>query len=103
MLIEIEDQKPQVRLPKEGVCLAIFQSDLEHTLILQALERTQGSKADAARLLSINRTTLVGKMRKLGMTLNPPCNRGVRKPRQPGPSYREVKGRKYNIKTRLLL
>jgi DNA-binding NtrC family response regulator len=38
--------------------------ECEVRLILQALERTGGNKAQAASLLHLNRTTLVEKLRK---------------------------------------
>ncbi|MCK4425555.1 MAG: helix-turn-helix domain-containing protein, partial [Deltaproteobacteria bacterium] len=45
---------------------------LEKTLILQALEQTGWVKNRAAKLLQMNRTTLIEKMKKQNlMTLNP--------------------------------
>ncbi|MBP5295700.1 MAG: hypothetical protein J6Y94_00005, partial [Bacteriovoracaceae bacterium] len=35
----------------------------------QALERTQGNKNQASRLLQLNRTTLIEKMKKKGLML----------------------------------
>jgi sigma-54 specific flagellar transcriptional regulator A len=40
---------------------------IERSLITQALDRTGGTVAHAARLLHLRRTTLVEKLRKLGM------------------------------------
>jgi DNA-binding NtrC family response regulator len=40
----------------------------ETALILQALERTGWNKNQAARLLKMNRTTLVEKIKKKGLT-----------------------------------
>jgi sigma-54 specific flagellar transcriptional regulator A len=40
---------------------------IERSLISQALQRSGGTVAHAARLLSLRRTTLVEKLRKLGM------------------------------------
>jgi sigma-54 specific flagellar transcriptional regulator A len=40
---------------------------IEHRLISEALERSGGTVAHAARLLNLRRTTLVEKLRKLGM------------------------------------
>jgi sigma-54 dependent transcriptional regulator, flagellar regulatory protein len=40
---------------------------IERALVQQALERTNGTVAHAARLLNLRRTTLVEKLRKLGL------------------------------------
>jgi len=50
-------------LPAEGLGLATYLDTVERSLIQQALDRTGGNKAQAARLLGLNRTTLV-EMRK---------------------------------------
>ncbi len=42
-------------------------SDFEKTLILQALNETKGVKSKAAQILSMNRTTLIEKMKRLGL------------------------------------
>lgn len=54
-------------LPAAGLDLRAHLLDIERQLIEQALQRTQGTVAHAARLLNLRRTTLVEKMRKLGM------------------------------------
>jgi DNA-binding NtrC family response regulator len=43
-------------------------SDYEKALIMQALQETDGIKSRAAQVLSINRTTLIEKMKRLGLT-----------------------------------
>jgi DNA-binding NtrC family response regulator len=53
-----------VRLPASGVDLNEALEECEVRLILQALDRTGGNKAQAATLLHLNRTTLVEKLRK---------------------------------------
>ncbi len=45
---------------------------LERTLIMQALEKTRGVRSRAAQLLSLNRTTLLEKMKKMGIELQKP-------------------------------
>jgi sigma-54 specific flagellar transcriptional regulator A len=55
------------RLPENGVDLRAHLTHIERSLISQALERSGGTVAHAARLLSLRRTTLVEKLRKLGM------------------------------------
>jgi DNA-binding NtrC family response regulator len=53
-------------LPEDGVDLNRVLAGLEGDLIRRSLERTGGNKGQAARLLRINRTTLVEKLRRLG-------------------------------------
>ncbi len=52
-------------LPDEGINLNDLISQLERHLIQQSLERTGGNKGKAARLLSLKRTTLVEKLRRM--------------------------------------
>jgi sigma-54 specific flagellar transcriptional regulator A len=61
-----EDESP-TRLPENGVDLRAHLTHIERSLISQALQRSGGTVAHAARLLSLRRTTLVEKLRKLGM------------------------------------
>jgi DNA-binding NtrC family response regulator len=56
-----------LRLPPSGVDLNEALEECEVRLILQALDRTGGNKAQAATLLHLNRTTLVEKLRKREM------------------------------------
>ena len=51
-------------LPSEGIELRQLLADIESDYIDQALERTDGNRNQAARLLGLNRTTLVEKLRK---------------------------------------
>jgi sigma-54 specific flagellar transcriptional regulator A len=55
------------RLPQEGLDLKAHLSDLELTLIRQALEESDGVVAHAAKRLKMRRTTLVEKLRKYGL------------------------------------
>jgi sigma-54 dependent transcriptional regulator, flagellar regulatory protein len=57
-------------LPEEGLDLRAHLMTIERQLIEQALQRSRGTVAQAARLLNLRRTTLVEKMRKLGMVHN---------------------------------
>ena len=61
-----EGESP-TRLPENGVDLRAHLTLIERSLISQALQRSGGTVAHAARLLSLRRTTLVEKLRKLGM------------------------------------
>jgi len=56
-----------VQLPAEGLDLRAYLTAIERQLIEQALGRTNGTVAHAARLLNLRRTTLVEKLRKLGI------------------------------------
>jgi sigma-54 specific flagellar transcriptional regulator A len=51
-------------LPSQGLDLRSHLYDIERALIRQALERSGGTVAQAARLLQLRRTTLVEKLRK---------------------------------------
>ena len=57
----------EIVLPEGGMDLREHLLSIERRLIEQALERTGGTVAHAARLLNLRRTTLVEKLRKLGM------------------------------------
>jgi sigma-54 specific flagellar transcriptional regulator A len=61
------EQDAITRLPEQGVDLRQHLMVIERSLISQALQRSGGTVAHAARLLSLRRTTLVEKLRKLGM------------------------------------
>ncbi len=61
------EQDAITRLPEHGVDLRAHLMVIERSLISQALQRSGGTVAHAARLLSLRRTTLVEKLRKLGM------------------------------------
>ncbi len=54
-----------VSLPEEGLDLDAFIADIERDLIQRSLERTSGNKGQAAKLLSLKRTTLVEKLKRL--------------------------------------
>ncbi len=56
-----------VFLPENGIDLKEYITNLEQSLIQQALDNTGGVVARAAEQLTIRRTTLVEKMRKYGM------------------------------------
>jgi sigma-54 dependent transcriptional regulator, flagellar regulatory protein len=58
-------------LPDAGLDLRAHLAAIERALIEQALARTQGTVAHAARLLNLRRTTLVERLRKLGILSAP--------------------------------
>jgi DNA-binding NtrC family response regulator len=53
-----------VEIPEYGLDMNSIIDDLERDLILKALEKSGGVKNNAARLLGLNRTTLIEKMKK---------------------------------------
>jgi len=57
----------EVRLPRDGINLKEHLSNLEVSLIRQALSEADGVVAHAAKLLDMRRTTLVEKLRKYGL------------------------------------
>ena len=54
-----------------GISLNAVLGDLERALILQALEKAGGVKNKAAILLGLNRTTLLEKIKKMGLSTPP--------------------------------
>lgn len=56
-----------INLPEEGIDLKGILSNIEDSLITQALKKTEGNKNQASKLLSMNRTTLIEKMKKKGL------------------------------------
>lgn len=51
-------------LPLEGLSLKDRLADIERDLIVQALARTDGNVSQTARLLNLQRTTLIEKLNK---------------------------------------
>ena len=54
-------------LPADGISLKDHLLDIERDYIQQALDRSQGNVSKAARLLNLQRTTLIEKINKLGL------------------------------------
>ena len=59
-----EKRIPRVALPPGGFDLAKTMRDFEFQLIDEAIKRSRGNKGAAARLLGLQRTTLVAKLRR---------------------------------------
>ncbi len=55
---------PKVELSEEGICLSTAVTEFEKALIVQSLERSKWVKNKAAKLLQLNRTTLVEKIKR---------------------------------------
>ena len=72
--LQIVDASPQPLLgldvPSEGIDMASTLDRLENRLLEGALKKASGNKAQAARLLGINRTTLVEKLKRKQISLD---------------------------------
>jgi len=64
---ELTYGQPLPRVSTDGVDMPRIIEGMEKNMILEALEHGKGVKARAARLLGINRTTLVEKIKRLGL------------------------------------
>jgi sigma-54 dependent transcriptional regulator, flagellar regulatory protein len=67
LLLEDLPASPGMKLPAEGLDLRAHIAAIEESLIRQALDRSSGIVAQAARLLGLRRTTLVEKLRKFNI------------------------------------
>jgi two-component system response regulator AtoC len=65
----VATQLPLVRVGGEGVSLDAVMAEYEEKMLLQALENSGWVKTRAAELLKIKRTTLIEKMKRLGIPL----------------------------------
>ena len=63
---------PDLQIEESGVDLHEILEEFERRLISKALHRTGGNKKAAARLLGVNRTTLIEKLRRRGDLFNEP-------------------------------
>jgi len=61
--------KTLFELPESGIDLKQILSDIEDSLIVQAISRTKGNKNQASKLLALNRTTLIEKMKKKNLEI----------------------------------
>jgi DNA-binding NtrC family response regulator len=59
------ESAPTIDLPEAGIDLPAVVSRIERELIARALARTNGNRADAARILGLKRTTLVEKLKRI--------------------------------------
>ena len=57
-------------LPPEGLSLKNRLAEIERDLISQALSRTKGNVSQTARILNLQRTTLIEKIQKFGLRSN---------------------------------
>jgi sigma-54 specific flagellar transcriptional regulator A len=68
LLLEDPAANSGTNLPPGGIDLRAHVAAIEESLIRQALTRSNGVVAQAARLLGLRRTTLVEKLRKFGIS-----------------------------------
>lgn len=59
------ESAPSLDLPEDGIDLPSMVAKIERDLIGRALARSQGNRADAARILGLKRTTLVEKLKRI--------------------------------------
>lgn len=64
MTVRGSDSIACISIPDSGINLKDMVEEFENNLIVQALQKAQGVKNRAAQLLSLNRTTLVEKLKK---------------------------------------
>ncbi len=76
-VIDVQDLPPEIQnhsggveetepwLPEDGIDFERYIEGIELSLIKRSLERTQGNKRQAARLLNLKRTTLIEKLKRL--------------------------------------
>jgi transcriptional regulator with PAS, ATPase and Fis domain len=75
--IDVQDLTPDIQnlpagpdttgawFPDDGVDFASYIEGMELALIKRSLEKTQGNKRQAAKLLNLKRTTLIEKLKRL--------------------------------------
>lgn len=71
----VNSDAPRIMIPEEGISFRDITEQFERDLILQALNRSNWVKNKAAKLLGLNRTTLVEKIKKIGLELSPPIGK----------------------------
>ena len=58
---------PLIEIPEEGINFQNVVTEMERELILQSLRKTNGNKKLAAKLLNLKRTTLIEKIKRIGL------------------------------------
>lgn len=62
-----ETDEDEIPLPEEGIDLKDILESVEIDFINKALKKAKGNRKKAAKLLGLNRTTLVEKIKKKGI------------------------------------
>ncbi|HIF95154.1 MAG TPA: sigma-54-dependent Fis family transcriptional regulator [Myxococcales bacterium] len=91
----------EVSLPEEGLVLRSAVESFERSLIEQALTRAHGNTAAAARLIDVNRTTLITKIGRLSIDTNGVDGSGAEEREPSGHSMSEVQPRTNRKKQRV--
>jgi sigma-54 specific flagellar transcriptional regulator A len=65
---------PNIQISEDGICLNTAVTEFEKALILQSLEKTKWVKNKAAKLLHLNRTTLVEKIKRHHLQESKQCS-----------------------------
>ncbi len=58
---------PAIEIPDEGINFQNVVSGMERELIIQSLRKSGGNKKLAAQLLNLKRTTLIEKIKRIGL------------------------------------
>ncbi len=58
---------PSIEIPEGGISFQDVVTDMERELIVQSLRKTNGNKKLAAKLLNLKRTTLIEKIKRIGL------------------------------------
>jgi transcriptional regulator with PAS, ATPase and Fis domain len=58
---------PTIEFPEGGIHFTNIVTDMERELILQGLQKANGNKKLAAKLLNLKRTTLIEKIKRIGL------------------------------------
>lgn len=66
--LEQKGLRPELLELDESIDLQKTIEEIERDLILKALQKADGVRVKAAQLLGLNRTTLIEKMKRLGIT-----------------------------------
>src|SRR5438552_8651865 len=56
-----------IEIPEGGISFQDVVTDMERELIVQSLRKTNGNKKLAAKLLNLKRTTLIEKIKRIGL------------------------------------
>jgi transcriptional regulator with PAS, ATPase and Fis domain len=58
---------PSIEFPEGGINFTNIVTDMERELIMQGLQKANGNKKLAAKLLNLKRTTLIEKIKRIGL------------------------------------
>src|SRR5215813_3290887 len=61
---------PLIEIPEEGIKFQNVVTEMERELILQSLRKSNGNKKLAAKMLNLKRTTLIEKIKRIGLGEN---------------------------------